>query len=84
MVDLKALVNGALARIAEADKKAEAASLAFTLGPDTFQAYWEKQSAAALARMEERYRELDPDGANSKANGASGGRTESAGGSGGP
>ena len=49
-----------LERIAAADREAAAASLAFTLGPETFRAWWEQKAAETRQRMEADYNALNP------------------------
>ena len=77
------LINAAIARIAEADREAEASGLAFTLGADRFVEYYEKRTAATLARLEAEYGAINSDGGNRQANVGMATGTEGGSGSGG-
>ena len=55
------IIDAALARIAEADRKAEASGVAWLLGPDAFQGHIKKTYEA---RLEELTRDSDTDGGN--------------------
>lgn len=55
------IIDAALARIAEADRKAEASGVAWLLGPDAFGAHIKKSYEA---RLEELTRDTDANGGN--------------------
>jgi len=55
------IIDAALARIAEADKKAEASGVAWLLGPDAFAGHIKKTYEA---RLEELTRDTDTSGGN--------------------
>jgi hypothetical protein len=50
-----AAIDDAIARVAEADKEAEASRVAFVLGPEVFAAHMQKKFDAAKKRLEEAY-----------------------------
>jgi len=54
----KKAADDAIARMQVADNEALASSVAFTLGPDNFQQYYDKKAADATARLEKLYGEL--------------------------
>ena len=62
------IIDAALARIAEADRKAEASGVAWLLGPDAFGAHIKKSYEA---RLEELTRDLDANGGDQQAGGGS-------------